>query len=289
MKPPSLQRLPVSAGPEAILDVYKEYGCVIIEGLLSPSEVASMNEELDPGLAKLSPGKAGSPLEEFLGKSTKRLPLVPNSRTFREVMLENDLMHALSEAILCDHPGDGYHINCAQVIEIGPGNAAQPLHRDQNVWPFWDLIPSPGPEACINFFCALTPFTEANGATRVAPKTHLDVDVNNLNPPHLLPVEIKPGDGFLFSGRLVHGGGENKTNQFRRGVTIHIARKGLMTEEAHPLSIPREIAETMSYRSQAMFGFRSNWPIKDGLVGTYWASNFDEIGGHLGLKSCERR
>ncbi|OQE19090.1 hypothetical protein PENSTE_c016G09299 [Penicillium steckii] len=285
MKASDLPRLPASANPDEILKIYREYGLVIIEGLLSPSEVASMNQDLDTALENHAPGKAGLAWEESLGKNTKRLPLAQNSRAYREGMLENDLIHNLTESILCDDPMEGYHISCAQVIEIGPGQAAQGLHRDQFLWPYWNMIPASGPEACINFFCALTPFTEANGATRVAPKTHLDDDLGSLNPPCLLPVEIKPGDGFLFSGRLIHGGGENKTNEHRRGVTMLITRKGLMPEEAHCLSIPREIAETMSYRGQAMYGFRSNWPIKNGPLGTFWSDNNDEIGRSLGLKS----
>ena len=57
----------------------------------------------------------------------------------------------------------------AQVIEIGPGNAAQMLHRDLENWfPFIAMGPA-GPEVTVNFLIALTDFTEENGATRVIP------------------------------------------------------------------------------------------------------------------------
>ena len=279
----NIQQVPVAAGLDAIFDAYQADGCVVIKGFLSPTEVEMINREVQPALDILSPGKPGFQLEEFLGRHTKRLPITPYSQTFRDGPLESDLLHALSERVFVEAPGDGYHFNCAQIIELGPGSKAQPLHRDQDLWPFWKYVPQSGPEACVNFLCALTPFTEVNGATRAAPRTHRDTDQGTISTTQTVPVEMEPGDALFFSGRLVHGGGENTTNELRRGLTMHIARNGLMTEEAHPLTIPHAIANTMSYRAQAMFGFRSTWPIDQGPVSAFWANNFNEIGEHLGM------
>lgn len=284
MQSPTPQQVPVSAGLDTIFDAYREDGCVVIKGFLSPTEVERINREVQPALDGLHPGKPGCALEEFLGPTTKRLPVVPHSQTFRDGPLENDLVHRLSEKVFVKEPGDGYYFNCAQIIELGPGSKAQALHRDQDLWPFWKYVPPSGPEACINFLCALTSFTEVNGATRAALRTHQDPNQETISTTETVPVEMDPGDALFFSGRLVHGGGENMTNELRRGLAMHIARSGLMTEEAHPLTIPRAIADTMSYRAQAMFGFRSTWPIDQGPVSTFWANNFEEIGEHLGLK-----
>ncbi|KAJ5714401.1 uncharacterized protein N7483_011582 [Penicillium malachiteum] len=284
MQLPNLQQIPVSAGLDVIFDAYQADGCVVIKGFLSHTEVEKINREVQPALDGLQLGKPGCALEDFLGRHTKRLPVTPHSQTFRDGPLENDLVHGLSERVFVKEPGDGYHINCAQIIDLSPGSKAQPLHRDQDLWPFWKYVPPSGPEACINFLCALTPFTEVNGATRVAPRTHLDPYQGAISTTETVPVEMNPGDALFFSGKLVHGGGENMTDGLRRGLAMHIARSGLLTEEAHALTIPRAIAETMSYRAQAMFGFRSTWPIDHGPVSTFWANNFEEIGEHLGLK-----
>ncbi|KAL4758759.1 phytanoyl-CoA dioxygenase family protein [Aspergillus foveolatus] len=282
---PSLQRLPSSAGLESVLQVFHEDGAVIITDFLSPSQVNRLNAEFSPSLDTITP-KTGTDLAAFLGGKTKRLPAVPNSKTFRDEVLENELMHALSERILVDGPPDGYHINCAQVIALGPGANAQPFHRDQGLWSFWEKFPAFGPEACVNFLCALTPFREVNGATRVIPRSHLSMaDLSTFNEQsETVAVEMEPGEALFFSGRLIHRGGANRTDKVRRALTIHLCRNGLNTQEAHPLTIPRAIAETMSYRAQAMFGFRSGWPLHQTSGVHFWSKAWEEVGQGLGLK-----
>ncbi len=49
-------------------------------------------------------------------------------------------------------------------IEIGPGEAAHSLHRDEGVYP----VAHPHDELVTNVMWALDDFTQANGATRVA-------------------------------------------------------------------------------------------------------------------------
>ena len=56
-------------------------------------------------------------------------------------------------------------LHLTQAIAIGPGETAQPIHRDQ--WAF-DFFPfPPGYEVQCNTIWALTDFTEENGATRI--------------------------------------------------------------------------------------------------------------------------
>lgn len=281
---PLLQRFPSSAGPEKILQAFHEDGAVIITDFLSPSQVQQLNTEISPGLNTIAP-KLDSDLAAFLGAKTKRLPAVPNSKTFRNEVLENELMHTLAERTLVEGPPDGYHINCAQVIALGPGANAQPFHRDQGLWSFWEQFPASGPEACVNFLCALTPFREVNGATRAIPRSHLSMtDLSTLTEQtDSVAAEMEPGEALFFSGRLIHRGGANRTDEVRRALTIHLCRNGLNTQEAHPLTIPGEIAETMSYRAQAMFGFRSGWPVHQTSGAHFWSKAWEEIGQELGL------
>ena len=281
---PPLQRFSASATIDEILQSYDRDGGVIIEGFLTNEQVKEMNKEFTPGLDEMKP-KQGSDLAAFIGTKTKRLPAVPNSKIFREEVLENELMHSLSEKVLVEGPPDGYQINCAQVIALGPGAEAQPFHRDQGLWSFWEKFPATGPEACINFLCALTPFREENGATRVIPRTHTSMKSDYDDSSESLAVELEPGEALFFSGRVIHRGGHNRTNEVRRALTIHLCRNGLNTQEAHPLTIPRSIAETMSYRAQAMFGFRSSWPVHKNSGAHFWTSCWEELGEGLGLKT----
>jgi hypothetical protein len=283
---PQLQRFAVSASVADILSAFHRDGAVILEHFLTSSQVRTMNEEFTPGLQKIEP-KKNTDLAAFIGTKTQRLPAITNSRVFRKEVLENELMHELTEATLVEGPPDGYQINCAQVIALNPGAEAQPFHRDQGLWSFWEKFPASGPEACVNFLCALTPFRKENGATQVIPRTHKSMSLDYPPTSEALSVDLQPGEALFFSGRVIHRGGQNTSDEVRRALTIHLCRNGLNTQEAHCLTLPRELAEEMSYRGQAMFGLRSGWPVHEKSGPHFWTSCWEELGGSLGLKAVD--
>ena len=63
----------------------------------------------------------------------------------------------------------GCLISSLSSISIQPGETAQPIHADDQLIP----IPKPHPPTVCNSMWALTDFTEANGATRLVPGSHL--------------------------------------------------------------------------------------------------------------------
>ena len=63
----------------------------------------------------------------------------------------------------------GCLISSLSSIDILPGESAQPIHADDQLIP----LPKPHPPTVCNSMWALTDFTEANGATRLVPGTHL--------------------------------------------------------------------------------------------------------------------
>jgi len=294
-----MQYLPASAGPDAIFEAYRNDGIVAIEGFLSADQVQRFSNEVQPALEKLTVGvPGGNPEEtgimsELSGEKTKRLgQLVTRSTLFRHELLENELMHLLLEKVFVQGPTDGYWMNASEVIEITPGSKAQPIHRDQELYPAWDHAGPAMPEAICNFISALTPFTALNGATQVAPGTHRGTSSDHLLDPNFkgrsdlktMPATMSSGDCIFFSGKILHGGGANHTaDESRRGLAMSFIRRILTPEEAHPLTIPREIADAMTYRGQAMLGFRSQWPVAKGLPNFYWSYQGSEIGSHIGL------
>lgn len=173
-------------------------------------------------------------------------------------------------------------MGAAQVIQIGPGNKAQILHRDQDQYPIFSLLGSKAPEATINFLIALTDFTEENGATRVIPGSHLWDDYSDLgSPEQTLPATMKAGDAVLMSGKTVHGGGANKTaDEQHRGLAFTMQCSYLTPKEANPFIIELDTIKQLSPRAQRMLGFRSQFPKPSpGL----WQSDYSEIADVLGL------
>ncbi len=282
----TLQRIPASAGRDAILKAMREDGGVVIEGLLTPQQVQQFNQDIDPVLAKMDPGSKHDDewTKEFHGTNTKRLTnLVTHSPSFGKEFLDRDLIHELCTEIFTKDSGT-YWLNTAQVIEIGPGNKAQELHRDQMQYPVFTTVGANGPEACVNFLIALNDFTEETGATRVIPGSHQWPSFEYYGTPEdTVPAEMKAGDAFFFSGKVVHGGGANRTKDYqRRGLAFSFQCSYLTPEEAYPFLISMDTIKTLSPRAQRMVAFRSQFP-KDspGL----WQSDYIELAQVIGLES----
>lgn len=273
-----LQHIKASQGRDAIMLALRQDGAVIIKGLFNNDQVRRLNDEVQPAVDKLTLGSKHTEewVKEFHGDNTKRLNnVVTHSKTFREEILENDLIHQLCEEIYMKDAG-GYWMNSAQVIDIGPGSSAQPLHRDQWQFPIFTQCGPNAPEASINFVVALTEFRDENGATRVIPGSHKWNDFReNGTPDDTIPAEMEAGDACFITGKVVHGGGANRTKDFtRRGITLVFQCSYLTPEEAYPFLVDKEIARTLSSRAQRMIGFRSQF-LKDSPG--VWKRDYGEV------------
>ncbi|KAE8381350.1 hypothetical protein BDV26DRAFT_301792 [Aspergillus bertholletiae] len=277
-------RVSATDDPDKIIHTLHQAGALIIEGLLSRDQVQELNNELDRPLEATSSGSKHNvdQIQDFHGSNTKRLTNVTtHSKIFRHQVLENDLVHAVAERVF-HHDSGTYWMGAAQVIQIGPGNKAQVLHRDQGQYPVFNLLGSKAPEATINFLIALTDFTEENGATRVIPGSHLWEDYSDMGShDQTLPATMKAGDAILMSGKTVHGGGANQTaNEHRRGLAFTLQCSYLTPEEANPFIIGLDTIKELSPRAQRILGFRSQFPKSSpGL----WQSDYCEIADVLGL------
>ena len=273
-----IQHLPASSGRDAILQALRADGAVIIKGLFSKDQIRRLNGEVQPAIDKLSTGSKQTDewLQDFHGDKTKRLNgVVGISQTFRGEILESELIHSLCEAIYLEDAG-GYWLNSAQVIDIGPGSKAQPLHRDQWQFPIFTHCGPDAPEASVNFVVALTEFRAENGATRVIPGSHRWADLNENGTPDMsVPAEMDVGDACFITGKVVHGGGANVTgDETRRAMTLVFQCSYLTPEEAYPFLVEKEVVREMSPRAQRMIGFRSQY-LKDSPG--VWKRNYGEV------------
>ncbi|MFD6451792.1 phytanoyl-CoA dioxygenase family protein [Nocardia sp. NPDC060220] len=279
-----LRRVPATAPLDDILAVYREDGGVIIEGLLTKDQVDRLNNEIATPLRQLAAGSTHDDpeMQEFHGVNTKRLTnLIVHSDTFAHEVMDLDLLYAIADAVFLEEVGS-YWMTTASVIEIGPGSRAQGLHRDLENWfPMIQNGPA-GFEGVINFLVALTEYTDENGATRVIPGSHTWPDFTDRgDPDQTVPAEMKPGDAAFISGKLVHGGGANRTADFyRRALSIGINASVFIPEEAYAFMVSVDRARELTQRAQAMIGFRSQWPkFSAGL----WQVDYAEVADHIGL------
>ncbi|KAB8075087.1 PhyH-domain-containing protein [Aspergillus leporis] len=277
-----LRRMPMSAGTEAILSALQEDGCVIIQGFLSSDQVNNLNSEVDPHLKEIQL-KRSTYQEDHLVHMKRKGHLALISKTFRKDLLNHNLMHEICKKTFGPVAGD-YWMTVSSVLEIGPGYKGQKLHREQDGIPICNAMGKDCPEAMLNFLVALTEFTSENGATCVIPRSHTWEDFSNLgSPEQTVPAEMDAGDAVLFSGKMVHGAGQNQTANFHRRALPLVMQAGYFTPVEASVPIPRPIVESMTPLAQKMLGWRS---VRCNEV-ELWSYNMNELGEGLGLKSSQ--
>jgi ectoine hydroxylase-related dioxygenase (phytanoyl-CoA dioxygenase family) len=178
-----------------------------------------------------------------LGELYERVPVHPNVLPVVEGVLDPGcLVSSLSSITIC------------------PGERAQPIHADDQLIP---LAKPHAPTVC-NTMWALTDFTEANGATRLVPGSHLaDCSPDYGREYDTIPAEMSKGSVLVWHGSLWHGGGANRTDERRVGVAMNYCAGFIRQQENQQLGIPREIAARFSPRLRELCGYG----VYSGLIG----------------------
>ena len=112
-----------------------------------------------------------------------------------------------------------------------PGSPEIPWHQDINFWPI-------EPPVNISAWLAIDPVTEENACVQIIPGSHRKflqharapdemaiaemVDPNAYDASLAINMELKPGEFFLFSERLLHASSKNRSNKRRLGLSIRV-------------------------------------------------------------------
>jgi ectoine hydroxylase-related dioxygenase (phytanoyl-CoA dioxygenase family) len=172
-------------------------------------------------------------------------------------MLDNPVFEKIADAVLLPRCGS-YWVNTGQVMFIGPGEKAQVLHRDANNW--WEYMRATwpnAPEVTISAMIGLEDVTEELGATRVVPGSHRWEQLERFEDYDSVPAELGPGDAFIYSGNVLHGGGANQTDRWRKAMHLSFVAGWLTPEEACALDYTTEELKSQTPRVQRLLGHRS--------------------------------
>lgn len=164
---------------------------------------------------------------------------------------------------LCTHPGlvdrarsvlgGDCVIAAFNGLVVPPQGVAQDLHRDHPV-------PTPGTPLYLQVVCALDPFTAANGATRVVPRSHLDpgarCEATDLEH-EAIQLEVPAGGVIAYDGSLVHAAGANHTVGPRRALHVFFARPWVQPHWDFPGSFPADAASALTEEQREILGFTS--------------------------------
>ena len=235
--------MPVSYGTDAstqsIIQTLLRDGAVLVERLASNHLIDRVCADLRPHFDE----KGHRFQNDFNGYKTLRLgAILAISSASADLIAHKRVMEVADAALLpnCEN----YRIGSCTAIEILPGEQAQTLHQDDDIYP----IPISGVELQISAMWALDDFTAENGATQIETKTGIEQA--------LMP----KGSVLFYLGSTVHGGGANHSQKPRKGLINTYSLGWLRQEENHYLTIPESIAASYPETVQRLMGYQTHGP-----------------------------
>jgi ectoine hydroxylase-related dioxygenase (phytanoyl-CoA dioxygenase family) len=144
-------------------------------------------------------------------------------------------------------------LHLTQLISIEPGETAQKLHRDQMAFDFYPFPPDYHVQC--NTMWALTDFTAENGATHLVSGSSSMSDAAAASLPEY-QAEMRRGSVLFYDGKVLHGGGANRSTGVRQGVNITYAVGWVRQEENQFLACPPEIARTLEDDLLRLMGYQ---------------------------------
>ncbi|KAL1629749.1 hypothetical protein SLS56_005272 [Neofusicoccum ribis] len=233
---------------EQVVKTLKYDGGVVVRGFLTPEEVRETERMVLPVLESFTYPKPGD--------TTKRIARLPSvCPGLVEKVLTDDLYLGVADELLSiKHTswlGDSFIESSATPIvmattmfAVAPGTRVQELHRDDAIYynKFDKIRPEEyqvGRDVGISFLIAGRKTTEANGATRFVPGSHLGKHDEQPGPRAAVPVELEAGDAFFMLSSCYRGAGENWTKDEERLVySIFMQPPHVRQEENLYLAIP---------------------------------------------------
>jgi ectoine hydroxylase-related dioxygenase (phytanoyl-CoA dioxygenase family) len=244
----SVPRLARDATADDVAAALGEAGCAIVERLVAEHVMDALAAEVAPHIDATPCGT-----DEFAGHRTRRTGALIARAPSSHQLAAHPLVLATLDRVLGDH-STSYQLHLTQVIDIGPGEPGQMIHRDQ--WAF-DFFPFPaGFEVECHTMWAMTDFTEENGATRVIPGSHRAADKLRPEYDETVPAVMPKGSVFVYIGSVYHGGGANRSDAHRLGVNIGYTLSWLRQEENQYLACPPEVARALPVDLAKLVGYQ---------------------------------
>lgn len=254
----TIVHLPPDSSSDEVHHVLARDGAVIIDRLAAPELLDAITAEMQPHI-DATPG--GS--DDFAGRNTQRTGgLVARSPSSRE-LITHPLVTAVAGLLL--ERSSNFQLHLTQVISIGPDSPAQPLHRDEWAFDFFEF-PSDHHVQC-NTIWALTDFTEENGATQLVPGSQA-APRRDAREAVGEPAVMQRGSCLVYTGKVFHGGGHNRSTETRIGLNLTYCAGWVRQEENQYLSCPPDIAATLDDDLLRLMGYR---------IGAYALGYIDDV------------
>lgn len=223
-----------------------EHGYCLLEGLLEPDHLDALRSRLDEQAA--AEILDGTDYVYDNGCNQRVWALLNKGDVFVELAQEPTVVGLIGHLL-----GPDFLLSNIDANIAGPGGSRMFLHADQS------FAPPPWPHCLVaNCMYMLDEFTDANGATRIVPGSHLRTEGLDFSQPlpETVPVEAPAGTAMVFDGRLWHQTGANRTaSERRRGILAYYCRPFLRQQENWFVSLAPEVLERATPRLRRLLGW----------------------------------
>ena len=271
---------PTSDVEQAKRDI-TEFGYCIIREAITAERAAEVRQRLaeqaqaerEQGLKRLSQVQDDQGINQWI-------PTLINKGAVLVELLANPLVVPVAEHLLGPEP----LLSDFAAHLVHPGASSLPLHIDQwwmpqprrpgehyvqvgaidrsNIAP-GDPAPTDqpiNPPCVVNAFWMISDFTDANGGTRIVPRSHLSGAQPDTRVPHsveTISIAGSAGSAVVWDGRTWHAAGANTGNDTRYGITMYFGGPQFRSLTNHTLATHREIVAGASPELRTLLGFKS--------------------------------
>ena len=242
-----LTHFEASAAATEPIEVLRRDGALIVDGLADISTIDAIAAEMAAHVEATPTGA-----DVFSGVHTRRTGALIARSESSHALIQHPLILEVVAALL--DRARTYQLHLTQIIAIGPDSPAQSIHRDEWAFDFFDF-PDDYHVQC-NTIWAMTDFTEENGATRLMPGSQDLPKKFDHTIDETVPALMSKGSCLLYTGKVYHGGGANRSDHTRVGLNITYDVGWLRQEENQYLSVPRDVAAALPESLQRLMGYQ---------------------------------
>ncbi|MCX4243975.1 phytanoyl-CoA dioxygenase family protein [Paraliomyxa miuraensis] len=246
-----VERFPRERAHDEVFGALERDGVAIVEEGIDTERIDALYADLRPQLDAVPWCNVGAKDDpEFSGRLTKRLRgMVARSPRVGPLLVE-PLLLGVCDRFLGPNARD-YRLSTGELIAIGAGQVAQPLHRDADSWrhcrpPFPILMSA---------IVALTDFTPRNGATVVVPGSHRWPRLRRPEAAELERASMPRGSVLLYHGQLLHGGGASDDGELRIGLYLGYIPSWLRPIENQCITSGLDALRAVPPRVQALLDY----------------------------------
>lgn len=215
----SMQHFSPDTSITVLVEAIGQDGGCVIDNLFSPAFCAQLMSDFAPYLSDTDWGvdELGY-RDDFYGVKTKRLHGLFSKSSKMESVLMHPTFIAIANSMLVESKlSNEVRLSNAELMVIGQDQSNQEFHTDGTSWRRAQQHEHPR-EILFSTNIALTPFTETNGATRVVPGSHLWKTFRDPAESEVCLATMTQGSVLLYSGNVIHSGGENQESEQRIGL-----------------------------------------------------------------------